>query len=253
MSAISPAQIALVVPCFNEADRWQQSYWQEILSDPLIRIFFVDDGSTDLTSERIKDGISSDSVAIQLLTLPRNEGKAEAVRNGLLAVIEEGAEIVAFLDADAAFPASEVTRLAHLSQDLLSGDQPQWDSVWSSRIMLGGRQIKRRSSRHYISRAIATVVAPMHGYEIYDTQSGYKIFKTSQELESCLREPFKTRWFADVELLQRWSHITGDQMRIWEEPVIGWQDMAGSKMNRSQYLQLMRDGVHLHRARVSRD
>jgi dolichyl-phosphate beta-glucosyltransferase len=247
---MAPQQVALVVPCFNEADRWQHGYWQEIVNDPLIRIFFVDDGSTDLTSERIKDGISHDSSAIQVLTLQRNEGKAEAVRNGLLTVLAQDAGIVAFLDADAAFPAEEVIRLAHLSMEMLNSDHSQWDAVWSSRIMLGGRDIKRRSSRHYISRAIATVVAPMHGYEIYDTQSGYKIFRASKQLEACLREPFKTRWFPDVELLQRWTRITGNQMRIWEEPVIGWQDMAGSKMNRSQYLQLIRDGIQLHRHRL---
>lgn len=247
---ISPRQIALVVPCFNESSRWQHEYWQTIVDDPLIRIFFVDDGSTDLTSERIRDGIADRSSSIQMLRLQHNVGKAEAIRNGLLAVLAQGADFVAFLDADAAFPAGEVNRLAHLSRDLLGGDDLNWDAVWSSRIMLGGRDIKRRSSRHYISRAIATVVAPMHGYEIYDTQAGYKIFRASKQLEACLREPFKTRWFPDVELLQRWTRLTGNQMRIWEEPVIGWQDMAGSKMNRSQYVQLIRDGIQLHRHRL---
>jgi dolichyl-phosphate beta-glucosyltransferase len=238
----------IVVPCFNEAARWEPSYWEAITSHPDIQVVFVDDGSTDATPDRIAATVAS--CGAHAIRLERNSGKAEAVRRGLLVALDSPSETVGFLDADGAFPDREITRLVDLGSDLLDADR--YDALWSARILMAGRDISRHASRHYIGRVVSTVVAPLHRYEVYDTQSGFKLFRRSTDLEQCLATPFGTRWFPDIELLQRWTVGTGRQMRIWEEPVIGWHDVAGSKVNRSQYVQLLKDLRHLYSTRVPR-
>lgn len=240
----------VVVPCYNEASRWAPAYWEAIASHPGVDLIFVDDGSTDATPERIASTVAS--CGARSIRLHRNSGKAEAVRQGLLAALEpdSGPETVGFLDADGAFPDIEVRRLVDLGRELLDSDQ--YDSLWSARILMAGRGITRHASRHYIGRVISTVVAPLHRYEVYDTQSGFKLFQRSSALEQCLATPFGTRWFPDIELLQRWTASQGRQMRIWEEPVSGWHDVGGSKVNRSQYVQLLKDLRRLYATRVPR-
>lgn len=242
------AEVTIVVPCFNEESRWNAAYWREIAEVPGVGLVFVDDGSSDATLAAITR--TCGETGADCIPLAINAGKGEAVRRGLLAALESGSAIVGYLDADGAFPAAEVVRLAGMSRELLLRDDREYDSLWSSRVLLAGRQIKRRASRHYVGRVVATAIAPFHRYEVYDTQSGYKLFRADGRLLRCLDRPFGTRWFPDVEILQRWTNLTGSPLRIWEEPVTGWYDVAGSKLDRSQYGQLARDVAHLYRSRV---
>lgn len=242
------AEVTIVVPCFNEQARWNGAYWREIAAAPGVGLIFVDDGSSDGTLAAIAE--TCRETGSESIALTPNAGKGEAVRRGLQAALERDSPIVGYLDADGAFPAEEVIRLAGMARGLILGADCEYDSLWSSRVLLAGRQIKRRSSRHYVGRVVATAIAPLHRYEVYDTQSGYKLFRSDERMTPCLAAPFGTRWFPDVEILQRWTNLTGTPLRIWEEPVTGWYDVAGSKLDRSQYGQLARDVAHLYRARV---
>lgn len=231
-------RVTLVIPCFNEADRWLDDYWTALL-DAGLSLIFVDDGSTDATAQRI--AASSDHDHATALLLSRNRGKGEAVRAGLLHALQSDTDIVGFLDADGAFPSEEVVRLAQMSEGLLLTSSRRYEAVWSARVQLAGRDISRHASRHYIGRAVATAIAPWHGYDLYDTQSGYKLLRVSNILNAAIQQPFETRWFFDVELLQRWRRITGETMPIWEEPVVGWHDVRGSKVDLTQGRQILRD------------
>jgi glycosyltransferase involved in cell wall biosynthesis len=242
------ARTILVVPCFNEAARWKPEYWDEISESGKIELLFVNDGSSDATAQAIQ--LACDVMGSQMVNLSTNVGKGEALRAGLTRAIEMAPGMVGYLDADGAFPAAEVIRLEHLAADMVLPDHSDYDAVWSSRILLAGRDIRRRPSRHYIGRAVATAVAPIHRYGVYDTQSGFKIFRCDHRIGACVVSPLKTRWFPDIELLMRWEPNAGSPMRIWEEPVTGWHDVAGSKMNRSQYPRLLRDFAHLYRSRA---
>lgn len=236
---------AIVVPCYNEADRWIPRYWAQ-LRDFDIDLLFVDDGSSDNTWEKVS--ATCEGVGAQSLRLSANVGKAEAVRMGLRQVLAQGAQIVGFLDADGAFPAEVVGQISHQAVGRLSAGL--WDSVWAARILMGGRDVVRKPSRHYLGRLVATLIASDHGHAVYDTQTGFKLFENSASLEACLAGPFTTRWFVDVELLMRWRAVTGQLMRVWEEPVEGWRDIGGSKVNRGQYAQLARDIIAVKRYRL---
>lgn len=220
----------MVVPCFNEEQRWNAGYWAAMLATEGTDWLFVDDGSTDATPSLIAQTISAHGGA--LLRLDRNAGKAEAVRQGLLRAFrtEPRVEIAGFMDADGAFNAQDVSALVEICRDRLAnkGDAAP-DAVWSSRVALAGRDIRRSTRRHYLGRAVATFVSLGQPEIPYDTQSGLKLFRRSRKLDGVLAVPFETRWLFELEMMARWSE-QGSPMRIWEEPVDYWHDVPGSKI-----------------------
>jgi len=199
----------------------------------------VDDGSTDATAALAQDsGVSS---RWRVVSLPSNVGKGEAVRKGFVdAVGAESIEGVGFMDADGAFDVDDVARLCGIAREAFAGESPL-DAVWSSRVMLSGRSIRRSSRRHYLGRVIATYLSVGRDPLPYDTQSGLKFFAASSTLVRCLDRPFTTRWLFDLELLARWHHVAGTSMRIWEEPLHSWRDVPGSKIRGRELIRIARE------------
>ena len=222
-------EIALVIPCFNEAARLDRA---EILrlagGRPDLEVVLVDDGSTDRTAE-VLTALRSASDAIRVVALERNRGKAEAVRTGLRAAIADGARIVGYADADLSTPVDELLRLA------ASVDRHRVDVILASRVRLLGRQIDRHAHRHYLGRVFATFASMALRLPVYDTQCGAKFFRVTPALVAALRSPFGTRWIFDVELLARL--LDGDRDApplavdaIREVPLYVWRDVRGSKL-----------------------
>jgi len=237
-SDLSHNLIILIVPCFNEENRWNSEYWKSIGQISDLKLCFVDDGSSDGTSMQVAP-LLIDSNHI-LLELPKNVGKAEAIRQGFNHIINEQAIGIGFLDADGAFPISDVEAQIGQFRKLskLTFNPP---SVWSSRVKLAGRFIERDLKRHYLARILVTLLAIRLKFTIYDTQCGMKIFPYSKDLGYCMQEPFRTHWFVDLEIFMRWRKQTGNDMNIWEEPLLGWNDVGGSKLSGRQYLTVLKD------------
>lgn len=167
-------QIAVLVPCFNEASRWQTEYWSELTSDADVTWVFVNDGSTDSTAQLL-DEICKSKSHCSVLHLQRNLGKALAVRTGFLHLFAmRRFDVVAFMDADGAFAREEFARLLRCAEEKLQ--LGEWDSVWTSRVALVGRDIQRSLLRHYLGRLVATFVSIGTDSLPYDTQSGLKFF-----------------------------------------------------------------------------
>ena len=235
--------IILVVPCFNEEIRWSHHYWEQICAIQNLRIFFVNDGSTDGTSDKISKHLGTSNH--ELLELPENLGKAEAIRNGINHVLNENCIGVGYLDADGAFPIQDIkTQIDVFKRFVRSGSNPP--AVWSSRVQLAGRAIERDILRHYFARILVTFLALRLKFSVYDPQSGMKIFPPSKTLEACLNSPFKTHWFVDLEIFLRWRRESGANMKIWEEPLLGWKDVKGSKLTHRQYWTVLTDIVKLN-------
>lgn len=202
---------------------------------PGIRLLLVDDGSTDgtpLVLERICRTIPGKA---RVLRLDRNQGKAEAVRLGLLEALDAGSDFVAYLDADFATPGDEMVRLLRLLQD------GRTQVALGSRVALLGAQIERKASRHYLGRFFATFASIVLRLPVYDTQCGAKAFRASAALSRTLEEPFHARWAFDVELigrllanglssgdfvevpLRRWVDVGGSRLRPVHFPILGWE------------------------------
>jgi glycosyltransferase involved in cell wall biosynthesis len=240
----------IVVPCYNESARWNTGYWTGLLALPDITWLFVDDGSTDDTAALITAAANTDSADV-LLVAP-NGGKAEAVRRGMLQAMDVATDAgaVGFMDADGAFNAADVQDLLTAFAQRTSTARPV-DAVWSSRVALAGRDIRRSIRRHYIGRIVATFVSIGQDEIPYDTQSGLKLFTPSDPFGACLREPFQTRWLFELELLSRWHRATGTEMRIWEEPLNFWHDVPGSKITMRESVRVLGELILVKRQQRS--
>jgi dolichyl-phosphate beta-glucosyltransferase len=224
------ARVQLVVPCYNEAGRLKAEAFIDLIrsrSDVVVR--FVDDGSTDATGTALAELAARAPQQVTVTTLPRNVGKAEAVRVGVLAAFEQQPAFVSYWDADLSTPLSALAEFI----DVLENN-PRIDIVMGARVRLLGRQIHRRALRHYGGRVFATAASLALRLPVYDTQCGAKLFRANDRLRRTFAEPFRSQWLVDVELLARYITVAGRataESGIFEVPLHSWSDVPGSKLH----------------------
>lgn len=242
--------VTVVVPCYNEARRLDVGAFAAFLdARPWVSFLFVDDGSRDETLAVLRRIEQHSPARARVLALPRNRGKAEAVREGMLDAMASGSAYVGFWDADLSTPLEVIADF-----QLLLDTNPELAIVMGARIRLLGRAIERPTFRHYAGRVFATAASLVLRLPVYDTQCGAKMFRVSPELGSVLAEPFRTTWVFDVELLARFvrmrAHGSGPaaQGAIYEMPLMRWADVAGSKLRPRDYVTAVRDLWRIHRA-----
>jgi dolichyl-phosphate beta-glucosyltransferase len=242
----------VVVPCFNEARRLRPELFRPLLEGDGRALLFVDDGSTDSTQEVLGRALSLLGPRARALRLERNQGKAEAVRRGLLAALEAGARVVGYFDADLATPPGEMVRLMALLDDEALA------VALGSRVALLGRRIARKAYRHYLGRVFATMASVILGLRVYDTQCGAKAFRATPQLRAALAAPFHARWAFDVELIGRLlagaAGLAGlPETAFVEMPLSRWEDVAGSTLRPFAFprlgLELVRISCALRRLR----
>lgn len=242
--------VTIVVPCYNEEARLDGARFLAFTGHfPVVRFLLVDDGSTDGTARVLEELCRARPDAFSWLSLERNSGKAEAVRRGVLAALEEGAPFVGFWDADLAAPLDAIPIFrAELESN------PWVHLVMGSRVQMLGRRIERTPVRHYLGRVFATVVSLMLGVRVYDTQCGAKLFRATDEVREAFRDPFLTRWLFDVEILARLirrippEQVDPDAPRVHEIPLRRWRDVSGSKLRPRHMLRTPLDLFTIWRA-----
>jgi glycosyltransferase involved in cell wall biosynthesis len=227
------ARASWVIPCYNEAARLHADAFVSLVDDePEVNLLFVNDGSRDATEERLREMALRRPQRIQILSLDRNVGKAEAVRLGMVEAQRRGTAMVGYFDADLATPTSEIRRL---TQVMLQRDV---DLVVGARVAMLGRRIDRSNLRHYLGRVFASAASVVLRLRVYDTQCGAKLFRCTPALAEALSKPFISRWVFDVELIGR---LIGDpkgieSIRIIEEPLLEWRDVPGSKLRSGHFV-----------------
>ncbi len=244
----------LVVPCYDEAARLDVDAfeaWCDLHHD--VRFLFVDDGSRDGTATLLTTLAARRPDRFQALILPKNQGKAEAVRVGIsTALSDDTVAVVGFWDADLATPLDHIPLLLSVLRS-----QPQVEVVLGSRVRLLGRTIERPALRHYFGRVAAGAASFLLGMPVYDTQCGAKLFRRTPTISELFAEPYSTRWAFDVEILARWlgTHpaVTVPQMGTYlvEVPLRVWRDVDGSKVRLWHMLEapwdLLRIGLRYRR------
>jgi len=214
-----------------------------------IRWLFVNDGSTDNTSKLLTE--LSESSSVDVLSFSVNRGKGEAIRAGMLWAFGQSRtsiDCLGFMDADGAFCRPDIDNMILRARELCESGTV--DAVWSSRVALAGRDIRRSVSRHYIGRVVATYLSIGVDSLPYDTQSGLKLFCGSSELRQSIEQPFSTRWLFEVELLTRWAQVTGRPMGIREEPLESWQDVDGSSISLRESARIARELLRVKRMQL---
>ena len=228
--------IGIVVPCYNEIDRIHLSEFSQFLSsNDFIFICFVNDGSTDGTQKKLADFVNLNPKRSKLISLSENQGKAEAVRQGVITLLNSSRfQFIGYWDADLATPLTDIKGFIHMFKS-----NKELKVVCGSRILKLGSSIRRSVFRHYIGRIFATVVSNMLKIPVYDTQGGAKIF-LAEFAEFIFSEKFLSRWFFDVELFARIIEHIGRQNTIhsiYELPLNKWHDQGQSKVTLANVLQ----------------
>lgn len=259
MPAVSPrAAVCIVVPCYNEELRLpEERFATWIAASPHAKVLFVDDGSRDGTVKILQRLANTAPTRCRVLALGTNQGKAEAVRRGLVDALRAGdvadGDAIGFWDSDLATPLYAVDHLVSVLQP-----RPRLQMVFAARVALLGRKIERNPIRHYLGRVFATLASLSLSLAIYDTQCGAKIFRVTPSLRTVLATPFLTKWVFDCEMIARFaslaakgsllplapSHAIPDSgpislsESIYEYPLEEWVDVAGSKVKPTDVLRM---------------
>ena len=226
----TPVDTWIVVPCFNEAGRFDpQAFSTYVRTHESIGFLFVDDGCTDGTHEVLLRLCAEYPTQLELSVLATNHGKAEAVRRGLVSVLGKNPDVVGFWDADLAVPLHEIDAclaVIHRRTDV--------DIVLGVRLRLLGHCIYQSQTRRCLGRAFANAASLTLGRRFRDTQCGAKLFRVTPTLRTALVEPFRSRWIFDVELLLRCRlepAALRDRFRaVYELPLETWTGREHSKL-----------------------
>lgn len=211
----------IVIPCYNEAGRIKPDRFRAFLkSHNHFSLLFVDDGSTDETLTLLKSFQDEWAARWQVMKLPENAGKAEAVRVGMMTAAENNQfDHIAFLDADLSAPLETIVDLL----DVLDNNR-HFHSAFGSRVKRLGAQVERRAIRHIMGRIFATLVTLILHVSSYDSQCGAKLFRASQ-IPVLFSEIFVSNWLFDLELILR-----SQKQGIVEVPVREWHEVGESRM-----------------------
>jgi len=236
-------EVTLVIPCYNEEKRLPEAAILEYLSSHSeVAVLFVNDGSTDHTSQRIENLARKAPGQITCLQLSKNMGKAEAVRQGILKACEsKHGTWLGYWDADLSTPLAEVDRLlGHATNEV--------KMLMGSRVKRLGASVQRHAWRHIGGRIMATLLSILLRLPVYDTQCGAKLIRRDI-IETVFSKPFLSAWLFDVEILFRLGFLCptlGRDNSIIEVPVATWKDVCGSKLKFQHIVRSLIDIVRLY-------
>lgn len=147
-------KVYVIIPAYNE----EKNISEVILHAKKYckNIIVVDDGSKDGTSK------VSEKMGVEVVRLNQNRGKGAALRMGAGKALEDGADVLVFIDADRQHDPHEIP----VFLEKLKGV----DIVFGSR-----RRTKHMPSVYRLGNFILTHMAKfLFGVNIHDTQSGYR-------------------------------------------------------------------------------
>ncbi|MGK0413767.1 MAG: dolichyl-phosphate beta-glucosyltransferase [Polaribacter sp.] len=231
-------ELCIVIPCYNESKRLKFHEFSLFLKKhKQVLICFVNDGSSDNTSDVITQFNTSFSENSKLLSLDQNQGKAEAVRQGILFANENFSfKNIAYLDADLSTSLEECYRVSQQIKE-------ETIFAFGSRVSTINTNIDRKKYRFLIGRFIATLISIQLDLTVYDTQCGCKVFK-SEFAAPIFKEKFISKWLFDVEIFHRLIALYGRQNMkkiCKEESLNSWIDTDDSRVKMTYFLKLWLD------------
>jgi len=238
MSA-TPSEVILVIPCYNEQARLDVAAVEAALMNmPWLRLLFANDGSSDGTADLLNAIEQTHPGRVQVHTLSRNQGKAEAIRLGALQALNWGdSDFIGYWDADFSVPLIDLDYFVWFAGSNLR----HLDLIMGSRVQRMGADIQRLLWRHYLGRVFATVASLLLRLPVYDTQCGAKLIAT-RNVNHIFHTPFISRWIFDVEVLARMIAIGQQRHRppdVLEVPLKAWKEKGGSKVKAKHFVQAL--------------
>ncbi|MGR3811930.1 glycosyltransferase [Jiulongibacter sp. NS-SX5] len=223
-------QYAMVVPCYNEEKRFPVKAFSTFLKNNTNTLLcLVNDGSKDKTLEVLHAMSEQFPSQVDVVDMPQNGGKSEAVRGGMFHVYDNyrAIQLVGFLDADLATKPEEWVLMAQYLDD-----NPRYGAIVGSRISRLGADIDRNDNRSILSRIVKAFIRIILQTNFQDTQCGAKVFQRSL-IPSLFGRSFKTPWLFDVEIflrLQKKFGRTSLRKGVLEYPLLHWSEIGDSKL-----------------------
>lgn len=153
-------RICVLIPAFNEAPHIANVVQR--VREHVEDVVVIDDGSADGTAEIAR------AAGATCLQLPRNCGKASALRAGIAFALDHNFERVITLDGDGQHLPEDIPALLRIAK------QTEADLVIGTRCF--DRAVMPRS--RYFSNVIGSRLASaLVGCEIRDSQSGFRLFR----------------------------------------------------------------------------
>ena len=229
--------VGVVIPCYNEEKR--------LLSDQFINFIeknsgyhlcFVNDGSTDNTIDVLHKIRKGKEKFISVYDCKKNQGKAEAVRLGMLHMAKkDDLDYIGFLDADLS------TNFANFDDLVKVIENSKYKIVSGSRISRMGANISKESSRKLISLSINYIIRKILKMNFKDTQCGAKIF-SKDIIPIAFNDPFITKWLFDVEIFMRvrnYFSLENSKELLCETPLKRWVHADGSKLSMKDSIKII--------------
>lgn len=185
-------RVVLIIPIYNCEKNLHSTFSQlEELSAKIgdgLMIILVDDGSSDNTPTILAEYTGSLKSIIQILTLPKNQGKGYAIREAVQKYAGES-DYVCFTDADLPYSLSSILEVIKKGSEA--------DIVVGSRALV--HEQKQYSWYRYILNRIFRLCIPKEIRSIKDTQCGLKAFE-SRVAEDIFHSIQTFRWTFDLEI-----------------------------------------------------
>jgi putative flippase GtrA len=244
MTDRASSRVCIVVPCYNEESRLDEAAFAQFLQrDRLgVELLFVNDGSTDRTLEVLRGLERRFPNRVRVIDQQPNQGKAEAVRVGMLAALATGADYAGYFDADLATPLDAIGDFVHVLDTT-----PGVNFVIGARVALLGRTIERQAWRHYLGRVFATAASLVLSLPVYDTQCGAKLLRAGPASRQLFEREFGSRWIFDVELIARYLVANRSSDGIYELPVSRWKDVGESKVKARDFVRAFSEMAEVYR------
>ena len=230
--------LAIVIPCYNEAERLPVSQFENFLSlEPKVSIFFINDGSNDNTFSVLSSLKNKFTSQIEVYSISGNIGKGNAVFTGFRQLLKHNNfKKIAYLDADLATSLEECLRLSEQVKEKVV-------MAFGSRILKLDNQIKRKWYRFILGRVVATAISNALNLSIYDSQCGCKVFE-ARTADKIFDQVFISKWLFDVEIFFRMINLFGRseiQNRLMEVPLKTWVDSPDSRVSPLYFFTLWWD------------
>jgi dolichol-phosphate mannosyltransferase len=199
---------AVVVPTYNESENVGPLLEAiAALAVPGLEVIVVDDASPDGTAGRVR-AFAREHPFAHVIERRGPKGRGYAGREGFLAALERGADLVVEMDGDLSHDPRYIPRLLAAAQT--------HDVALGSRFVHGGRDTERALWRRVLTIAANFYIRLVFGTSVRDANSGFRCF-SRRALEAIDVKSLRSPGPAIVQEVLFRAHRKG--LRIAEIPV----------------------------------
>jgi len=157
---------AVIIPCYNEEDNIQECIKRIPETDNIREIIVIDDGSTDSTSQKVKQ-LQPSFNNLKLIRVNSNRGKGNALKEGFDKAVSD---ILIILDADMSIAPEDIPKFIQLLAENKSS------IVNGSRFILPMEKGAMNIFRRIGNKIFSFIFRILTGIKVTDTLCGTKAF-----------------------------------------------------------------------------